>query len=802
MKKSILRKLALGIGIIPFLNLVAQDFVVPTPQFTSPNVGMIINGTSTDVPIAPLEVVSSPNLANGNLLMPGGNWNFAIRIREGLNGRRGGIVFDKGTSGGTHHYFINATAGLPAGVACEGFTREYDYPTGTLPGDNFYARFIYSTLFNGNPAGTNHFLTNALVDGNLGIGLVSAAPSHRLHVNGLARITNLPLRNLNERLLFANADGELHSLAAGTTAQFLRGDGTWATINSGIGSSCSTRFFVPRVDAAGSPNLACSQIMDNGSTVGINNTNPSPLVKLHVTNAANWAANSTVVGTYNEATVNGAAGTLGNQWAHAATYNEFNINTTGNFNDVAVGGSSIAANNFTVYKRNSGNINVPVTGCISTLGMAGSGTINEYSAYRDRGPVAIWNSNNSATINNYYGLYLSAIPQNLITNTTGRVYGVYQLGNNTINTLAGSLGVGTTNPQNKVEINSGIASTSGLRFTNLVSGSSNTTNNANQVLSVTSQGDVVLVNASSTGNTTNTCTNVGSIPRLSGTNTYGCSQLFDNGSNSVGVGTSTGFTYISLAGARLGSSVPTTTGTIRLQVNGLIRSTASIVTSDGKLKTEIKDLEKALEIVQSLNGKTYNWSEEMQKESGADNGRHTGFIAQDIQKVLPELVIADENNRLGVNYTEIIPILTEAIKELNAKVEKQNNAVIENEELKSKISLFEEKFALLEKSVAQICESGCAGLTKKIEENTLFQSIPNPTDKDALVNYFLTNEKSNSQIILFSQEGKDLESHSLEKKAGSGSIRLSLDGLTSGTYMYSLIVDNKVIDTKRLQIVK
>jgi FtsZ-binding cell division protein ZapB/regulator of extracellular matrix RemA (YlzA/DUF370 family) len=392
-----------------------------------------------------------------------------------------------------------------------------------------------------------------------------------------------------------------------------------------------------------------------------------------------------------------------------------------------------------------------------------------------------------------------------------------------INTSSANIGINTTTPNNKLEITHGSANNSGLRFTNLTNSSSSLINSTNKVLSVNATGDVILVDdKQGTGNTTNSCNVSGSIPRLNGPNSYTCSQVFDNGT-SVGVGVSSGFTYSSYSGATIGSNVPLSSGNVKLEVNGVLRSTMSIVTSDGKLKTDVKDLNEALSIVKSLKGKTYNWSSEFQKKTGVDNGRHIGFIAQEIREVLPELVIEDENKQLGVNYTELIPVLVEAIKEQQNQIDalKSGNKISseitssnidvdamnkEMNQLKSENQMFKEKFELLEKSISLLCESGCAGLEKakqNVEDvDALYQSIPNPTDNEALINFYLSKKYNNVSIQINSLEGKSMETIMLDGAQGKGSVKIQLGHYAAQTYFYSLIVDNKVVDTKKLTVIR
>jgi hypothetical protein len=72
----------------------------------------------------------------------------------------------------------------------------------------------------------------------------------------------------------------------------------------------------------------------------------------------------------------------------------------------------------------------------------------------------------------------------------------------------------------------------------------------------------------------------------------------------------------------------------------------------------------------------------------------------------------------------------------------------------------------------------------------------------ALINYALVSENSQAEIIILMQEGKVVETIKLARKAGHGSLKVSLGNLANGTYLYSLVIDGKVIDTKRMQIVK
>ena len=88
--------------------------------------------------------------------------------------------------------------------------------------------------------------------------------------------------------------------------------------------------------------------------------------------------------------------------------------------------------------------------------------------------------------------------------------------------------------------------------------------------------------------------------------------------------------------------------------------------SDKRLKENIKPIESALDKAMKLQGVTFDWKE---SDSILDIKEDIGFIAQDVQKVVPELVRENKDGMLSMRHQGIAPILLEAIKELKAEID-------------------------------------------------------------------------------------------------------------------------------------
>lgn len=92
--------------------------------------------------------------------------------------------------------------------------------------------------------------------------------------------------------------------------------------------------------------------------------------------------------------------------------------------------------------------------------------------------------------------------------------------------------------------------------------------------------------------------------------------------------------------------------------------------SDARLKENIHPLNASLEGILSLTGYTYNWI-----DKNRDSDLQLGVLAQEVQKVFPQLVKENEKGEMSVNYMGLIPVLIESIKEQQKQIDELKRLV-------------------------------------------------------------------------------------------------------------------------------
>jgi len=134
--------------------------------------------------------------------------------------------------------------------------------------------------------------------------------------------------------------------------------------------------------------------------------------------------------------------------------------------------------------------------------------------------------------------------------------------------------------------------------------------------------------------------------------------------------------------------IGTTTPTQKLHVIGNILASGTITPSDLRYKKDIELIDHPLEKIEEIRGVTYKLKTDEYPESGFTDETQAGVIAQEVEAVLPQVVVTDKSGYKAVDYSKIVPLLIERIKELKKQSEEYKK---ENEDLKKRVSKLEKK---------------------------------------------------------------------------------------------------------------
>jgi hypothetical protein len=150
------------------------------------------------------------------------------------------------------------------------------------------------------------------------------------------------------------------------------------------------------------------------------------------------------------------------------------------------------------------------------------------------------------------------------------------------------------------------------------------------------------------------------------------SVIFSSGSNRFG---DFGNDTHSFTGSVQISGSQTITGT--LTVTGAITATGDITAfsaSDIRFKENIITIESPIKKIKMISGNTYDWKAENKDIHGFE-GNDVGVIAQEIEEVLPQLVVTRDNGYKAVKYDKLVALLIEGIKEQQKQIEDLSNKI-------------------------------------------------------------------------------------------------------------------------------
>lgn len=163
-----------------------------------------------------------------------------------------------------------------------------------------------------------------------------------------------------------------------------------------------------------------------------------------------------------------------------------------------------------------------------------------------------------------------------------------------------------------------------------------------------------------------------------------------------------------------------------------------------------------------------------------DNRQHFGFIAQEVRELFPELVYEDDKGYLGIDYVSFIPLIIDELKH-------QKNSL---EELRNEILVLKQGDNILGSE-----------LNNDQSANKLFQNVPNPFNNSTIIGYELQSNFNKASILIFNLQGTLITSYPLSA-GGKNQISIKSSEFKPGMYLYSLTIDGKEIDTKKMILTK
>src|SRR6266536_1143841 len=227
--------------------------------------------------------------------------------------------------------------------------------------------------------------------------------------------------------------------------------------------------------------------------------------------------------------------------------------------------------------------------------------------------------------------------------------------------------------------------------------------------------------------------------------------------------------------------------------------------SDARMKKDIETAPNVLDKVLQLGVKKYHFL-----KNKSDDKKHYGMIAQDVEKLFPEVV--SHNKKDGsydfytMNYSAFGVLAIKAIQEQQQKIEEQEQKIQEQEQTaqqqQEKIKTLEDRIAKLEAAInhSSVSSTGSNNniISKEISGASLEQNQPNPFNQSTVIRYHLP-QGSSGQINVYDTNGSLVKTL---KATDSGQAVINGNDLAAGTYTYTLVVNGKMTASKKLVLIK
>ena len=257
----------------------------------------------------------------------------------------------------------------------------------------------------------------------------------------------------------------------------------------------------------------------------------------------------------------------------------------------------------------------------------------------------------------------------------------------------------------------------------------------------------------------------------------------------------------------------------------VIEGQVDFTTSDGRFKFNVTEEVSGLDFIKRLRPVSYQFDTEAFDEflgvgenledslgvspPAIDYGPsssiiRTGFIAQEVEQAAIDAgFITDivhtpnhDQDNYSLQYGVFVVPLVKAVQEQQAKIEELEELIRNCCSAPSNGSM------TIPNNILPQDEFGKENQTTEVElrliDNIiLYQNIPNPFTSETTINYYLPQSVNNAKMIFYNDMGQSIKEVILEHR-GNASVKINSSDLARGFYSYSLIVDEKIFETKRM----
>ncbi len=155
-----------------------------------------------------------------------------------------------------------------------------------------------------------------------------------------------------------------------------------------------------------------------------------------------------------------------------------------------------------------------------------------------------------------------------------------------------------------------------------------------------------------------------------------------------------------------------------------------------------------------------------------------GLNPKQLKEVYPELVYEDEDGNISINYVEMVPLLVQSINELSQELA----------ELKGTSS----KKAKKKAEATAVNETA-----SEVDLVRMDQNKPNPFSESTVITLNIPKNTQKANIFIYDMSGKQVKAIPVSER-GETNITVYASDLTAGMYIYTLVVDGKVVVTRKM----